>query len=134
MRSTSPAISGEAGADQKGLVSPPYLFQFVMGYQTASFQRRRTSSLSSPSCGKLPVQHHRIGKNQWALTTLSVILGGCPRGASRTNLTRSGTASVRATARRVEKIVRIARELNREIATPEQAREMLGLSSAPRKY
>ena len=34
----------------------------------------------------------------------------------------------------VERAARIARELNREVATPQQAREILGLSSKPRAY
>ena len=33
-----------------------------------------------------------------------------------------------------KRVVRIAREHNREIATPAQAREMLGLSPTPRAY
>ena len=36
-------------------------------------------------------------------------------------------------AQLVERAVRIARELGREVATPAQAREMLGLGE-PRKY
>jgi 3-keto-5-aminohexanoate cleavage enzyme len=34
----------------------------------------------------------------------------------------------------VERVVRIARELNREIATPAQAREVLRISSVPSTY
>jgi len=37
-------------------------------------------------------------------------------------------------AQLVEKVVRIARELGREIATPKQARQMLGLSEKPSQY
>ncbi|MDH3224278.1 MAG: 3-keto-5-aminohexanoate cleavage protein, partial [Gemmatimonadota bacterium] len=34
----------------------------------------------------------------------------------------------------VERAVRIIHELNREVATPAQAREMLGLSATPTRY
>jgi 3-keto-5-aminohexanoate cleavage enzyme len=34
----------------------------------------------------------------------------------------------------VEKVVRLARELGREIATPAQARRMMGLSATPSSY
>jgi 3-keto-5-aminohexanoate cleavage enzyme len=34
----------------------------------------------------------------------------------------------------VERAVRIARELNREVATPLQAREILGLPASPTRY
>ncbi|MCP4613003.1 MAG: 3-keto-5-aminohexanoate cleavage protein, partial [Planctomycetes bacterium] len=37
-------------------------------------------------------------------------------------------------AQLVEKVVRMAREFGREIATPQQAREILGLSATPTKY
>ena len=37
-------------------------------------------------------------------------------------------------AQLVEKVVRMAREFGREIATPQQAREILGLSATPIKY
>jgi len=37
-------------------------------------------------------------------------------------------------AQLVERVVRIARELGREIATPKQARQMLGLSEKPSQY
>ncbi|MCP4608485.1 MAG: 3-keto-5-aminohexanoate cleavage protein, partial [Planctomycetes bacterium] len=37
-------------------------------------------------------------------------------------------------AQLVEKVVRMAREFGREIATPQQAREILGLSAIPTKY
>jgi len=37
-------------------------------------------------------------------------------------------------AQQVERAVRIIHELNREVATPVQAREMLGLSQTPKQY
>ena len=37
-------------------------------------------------------------------------------------------------AEAVERIVPIARDMNREIAAPKQAREMMGLSAVPSKY
>jgi 3-keto-5-aminohexanoate cleavage enzyme len=37
-------------------------------------------------------------------------------------------------AQLVERTVRIAKELNRPIATPIEAREILGMSKTPKKY
>jgi len=37
-------------------------------------------------------------------------------------------------AQQVERAVRIIHELNREVATPAQARDMLGLSQTPKLY
>ena len=34
----------------------------------------------------------------------------------------------------VERAVRLCHELNREVATPAQARQMLGLSAEPKQY
>ncbi len=120
---------------KKGLVSPPYLFQFVMGYQTGIFPTpKNLVSLVSELPANSLFSTIGIGKYQWALTTLSVILGGNVRVGLEDNIYAKRGQRLSGNGEAVEKIVRIARELNREIATPEQAREMLGLSSAPRKY
>jgi 3-keto-5-aminohexanoate cleavage enzyme len=41
---------------------------------------------------------------------------------------------VKSNAQLVERVVRIAKEMGREIATPAQAREMLGIPQSPRQY
>jgi 3-keto-5-aminohexanoate cleavage enzyme len=41
---------------------------------------------------------------------------------------------LRSNGEAVERAVRIAKEVNREIATPDEARQMLGLSAEPSSY
>jgi 3-keto-5-aminohexanoate cleavage enzyme len=117
-----------------GLVEPPYLFQFVMGYQTSAFPTpanlvRLVDELPQQSvffvCG--------IGPFQLPMTTMSILMGGHVRVGLEDNLYYRRGQKLRGNGEAVERVVRIARELNREIATPAQAREMLGLG-APRAY
>ena len=65
---------------------------------------------------------------QWEVLTTSIILGGHVRVGMEDNpyLDLNGTLA-RSNAERVEKVVRIAREVGREIAPPEEARQITGL-------
>jgi len=67
--------------------------------------------------------------NYWQMITMSIMLGGhvrvgwedCPYLDNRVTLAKTN-------ALLVEKVVRIARELGREIASPEEARQIIGLN------
>lgn len=119
----------------KGLIKPPYLFQFVMGYQTSTFP---TPENLINLVRELPQGAHfavaGIGKYQWAMTTQGILLGGHVRVGLEDNVYLKRGQKLKNNAEAVAKISRIAGELNREIATPAQAREMLGLSAIPSKY
>ncbi|MCP6756589.1 3-keto-5-aminohexanoate cleavage protein, partial [Klebsiella pneumoniae] len=65
---------------------------------------------------------------------MSLILGGNVRVGLEDNVYLRRGVKLKSNAEAVEKIVRLARELGREIATPAQAREMLGVSSTPSSY
>lgn len=120
---------------KQGLVEPPYYFQFVMGAQTSIYP---TPANLIKMVQELPkgsiFSTIGIGKFQWALCTLSIILGGHVRIGLEDNIYLKRGVKLKSNAEAVERIVRIARELGREIATPAQAREILGLSSQPSKY
>lgn len=73
------------------------------------------------------------GETQWEILAAAVALGAHVRVGMEDNMYLSKGELAVSNARLVEKIVRIARELGRSIATPEQAREILGLG-APRQY
>ncbi|MDR6997650.1 3-keto-5-aminohexanoate cleavage protein [Neobacillus niacini] len=119
----------------KGLVKQPYLFQFVMGYQTSTYP---TPENLIQLAKELPNGAHfataGIGKYQWAMTTMSILLGGHVRVGLEDNIYIKRGQKLQDNAEGVAKIVRISKELNREIATPVQAREMLGVSLTPSKY
>jgi 3-keto-5-aminohexanoate cleavage enzyme len=120
---------------QRQLVRPPYVHQFVMGYQTSAFPTpenvcRLVAELPPESvffvCG--------IGAFQLPMTTLSILMGGHARVGLEDNVYYRRGQRLSGNGEAVERVVRIARELNREIASPAQSREMLGLPPTPSRY
>ena len=117
---------------EQDLIARPYWIQTVMGYQTSSF----------------PTVHHvvellrdfpegavwlcsGIGQFQLPMTTLATLMGGHVRVGLEDNIYYRRGEKAKSNAQLVERAVRIAHELNREIATPAQAREILGMSAKP---
>jgi 3-keto-5-aminohexanoate cleavage enzyme len=117
------------------LIDPPYLFQFVMGYQT-SFYATPQNVVSF--IHELPTNSvyevAGLGQFQLPMTVLSIILGGHVRVGLEDNIYYKRGQLMKSNAEAVERIVRIARDMNREIATPAQARQIFGVSSKPSKY
>jgi 3-keto-5-aminohexanoate cleavage enzyme len=68
------------------------------------------------------------------LTTLATLMGGHVRVGLEDNVYYSRGRKAKSNAELVQRTVRIAQELNRTIATPSQARAMLGLSGQASKY
>jgi len=64
---------------------------------------------------------------QWEILTLAITLGGHVRVGWEDNPYLEDGALAKSNALLVEKIIRIARELGREIATPEEARKIIGI-------
>jgi 3-keto-5-aminohexanoate cleavage enzyme len=116
-----------------GLVEPPYFIQFVMGYGMSPWATPRNlinfmEQLPSQSL----VEVAGLGPFQLPMTTLAMILGAqMVRVGMEDNVYYKRGRLLKSNAEAVERVVRIASELNREIATPRQAREMLGLSPEP---
>jgi 3-keto-5-aminohexanoate cleavage enzyme len=120
---------------ERGLISPPYVHQFVMGYQTSSFPSPANvieliRELPTGSVYAVAA----IGVFQLPLTTVSILLGGHVRVGLEDNIYYSRGRRFTSNAEAVERTVRIARELNREVAGPAQARAIFGLSSEPTTY
>lgn len=68
-----------------------------------------------------------IGKHQLDMTTLAILLGGHPRVGLEDSIYYSAGMLAKSNAELVARCVRIAKELGREIATPDEARQILGL-------
>ena len=68
-----------------------------------------------------------VGLDEFPMTTMSIIMGGHVRVGLEDNIYLSKGVKAKSNAELVEKIVRIARELGREIASPEEARAILHL-------
>ncbi len=113
---------------ERKLVEPPYLIQTVMGAQTASYP---TPEHVIALLRELPDQSvwlcSGIGPFQLPLTTLALLMGGHARVGLEDNLYYARGRRFTDNAEAVRRVVRIAGELNRKIATPAQTRVLLGL-------
>lgn len=70
-----------------------------------------------------------VGLNQFPMTTMAMIMGGHIRVGFEDNIYLFKGVPAKNNAELVEKVVRIAREHDREIASPEEARKILHLPS-----
>ena len=75
-----------------------------------------------------------IGAAQNAMMTAGILMGHHIRVGLEDNIYYGPGELAKSNAQLVERAVMIARALGREIATPAQAREMMGLSAQPRQY
>jgi 3-keto-5-aminohexanoate cleavage enzyme len=122
-------------ADQ-GLIEPPYFIQFVMGYGMSPWATPRNlinfmDQLPSQSI----VEVAGLGQFQLPMTTLAMILGAqMVRIGMEDNVYYRRGQLLENNAEAVERIVRIGQELNRDIATAAQTRDMLGISAIPSRY
>lgn len=117
---------------QAGLLADPPLVQYVLGTQTGSYPTpwNLLGMLQELPPGCL-FEVAAVGPYQLPLTTMAILLGGHVRVGLEDNLYYRKGERLRSNGEAVERVVRIARELNREVATPAQARTMLGLSGEP---
>ena len=123
------------GLAERGLIKPPYAHQFVMGVQTSAYP---TPWNLLAMLRELPADSlftvSGIGRYQWPLVTMGIILGGNVRVGLEDNLYLTRGQKLKGNGEAVEKVMRLAGELGREIATPAQARAMMGLSAVPSTY
>jgi len=117
---------------QRNLIEEPYWVQTVMGIQTSSFPTVQgvLDLLRDFPAGSIWLCSG-IGPYQLPMTTLAALTGGHVRVGLEDNIYYSRGAKASGNAQLVERAVRISHELNREVATPAQAREMLGLAATP---
>lgn len=118
---------------ETGLVKGPYWVQMLFGgngiFPTADNMLAASRLLPPDSLFSVI----GIGACQTAMATLAIILGHHVRVGLEDNVFYGPRQLATSNAQLVERIVRIAKELGRPIATPAQAREMMGLG-APRQY
>jgi 3-keto-5-aminohexanoate cleavage enzyme len=119
----------------KNQLTKPYWIQTVMGYQTSSYPSvQNTIDLLREFPNDTLWLCSGMGAFQLPLTTLSTLMGGHVRVGLEDNIYYKRGEKARSNAQLVQRAVRIATELNREIATPSEARRMLGISSTPSSY
>jgi 3-keto-5-aminohexanoate cleavage enzyme len=120
---------------EHNLLEKPYWIQTVMGYQTGSFPTvQNTVELLKEFPSESLWLCSAIGPYQLPLTTLATLMGGHVRVGLEDNVYYSRGQKAKSNAQLVERAVRIANELNRPVASPAQARSMLGLRSQATQY
>ncbi len=115
---------------QKGLVAEPALFNLILGVPGAlPFTPQNFMSLYSALPPGAMFSTIGVGRHQLPVTVMSTVLGGHVRVGIEDNL----YYSYRVLGRNwefVERAVRIAGECQREVATPAEARSILGIKSS----
>lgn len=120
----------------EGLLKKPYWVSFVMGMQAVNQNAIRYTPRNLMNYLDMLPQDAMfsvlgVGRDELPATTLSILLGGHVRVGLEDNIYYS-RGVLAANAKLVERIARIGRELGREIATPDEARQLLGIPSLAR--
>ncbi len=114
--------------EKKGLIKAPLHFDFVMGVPGAIMGEPRDLvylAHSIPEGSTWTVAG--IGRHELPLAIMAIVMGGHVRVGFEDNIFYSRGVLAKSNAELVARIVRIAKEFGREIATPDEAREILGL-------
>ena len=69
-----------------------------------------------------------VGASEYPMVTMGLIMGGNVRVGFEDNIYLSPGVPAKSNAEMVEKAVRLAGELGREVASPQEARTILGLA------
>jgi 3-keto-5-aminohexanoate cleavage enzyme len=121
-------INNAVNLVKKGLVDPPLHFDFVMGVPggipgTPKNLMHLVESIPPGSTWSVA----GIGRAELPLGVMAIILGGHVRVGFEDNIYYKKGEKCKTNAQLVERIARLAKELGREVATPDEAREILGL-------
>jgi 3-keto-5-aminohexanoate cleavage enzyme len=119
----------------KGLIKKPYMHQLVMGYQTSAlptFDNVLSMLREMPEPEDSVFFVAAIGQYQLPLTTFSIMVGGHVRIGLEDNVYYRRGEKATGNGQLIDRTVRIARELNREVASPAEARAILGLQPVGR--
>ena len=121
-------IDTAKGLVKKGLISAPLHFDFVLGvpgacpgdpedlmYMVRQIPQNATWTVAG------------IGRFETPLAVMAIIMGGHVRVGFEDNVYYSKGVKAESNAQLVARVVRLAAELGREVATPAEARRILGL-------
>jgi 3-keto-5-aminohexanoate cleavage enzyme len=117
---------------EKDVLTKPYYVSFVLGMHRVNNQASRYSPRHLMHLVDLLPPESLfsvlgIGAVEFDATTQSILLGGNVRVGFEDNIYIEKGKLAKNNAESVSKIVRIARDLGREIASPGEVREMLGI-------
>ncbi len=119
---------------EQGHVKKPIYLQFVLGI-LGGIMPSPTNLLFLYNTARELIGDFRwsvcaAGRFQMPMCTLGLIMGGNARVGMEDSLYLAKGVMAKSNAEQVAKIIRIAKELSIEVATPDEAREILGLKGA----
>jgi 3-keto-5-aminohexanoate cleavage enzyme len=121
-------IANSARLAEEGWMEPPLLFSFVLGQRGAMPATPRNLLFLSET---IPPGSHWCaaghGGHDLRMSVLAMVAGGHARAGFEDNPYYLPGQPASSNAQLIERLVRIAREIGREIASPEEARALLGL-------
>lgn len=118
--------------NKQGYIKSPMHFNFVLGVNGGiSAEPRDLVFLAESIPPGSTFTVSGIGRSAFHMASLSISMGGHVRVGFEDNVYLSKGVLARSNGELVEKVVRIAKELGREVATPQEARVILGLSCNP---
>jgi len=113
---------------KKGFIKTPMHFNFVMGVNGGISATPRDLVFmegSIPQGSTFTVSG--IGRSEFQMAAMAIVMGGHVRVGFEDNVYIEKGVPANSNAELVEKVVRIAKELGRAVATPTEARQILGL-------
>lgn len=124
-------ITNALGLAAGDLIKPPLFFQFVLGVvggvQATTKNLMHMVELIPPGS---PWSVCAMGPHQLPMNTLAIAMGGHARTGMEDNIYYRKGELAKNNAQLVARVIRIARECEREIASPNEARKILGLPVA----
>ncbi len=111
---------------KQGFIKKPMHFDFVLGVQMAASARDLVFMANSiPEGSTWTVAG--VGRHEFPMAALAIVMGGHVRVGFEDNVYISKGVLAKSNGELVEKVVRLAKELGREIATPQEARKILSI-------
>ena len=118
---------------KSGIVQPPFWIQFVLGVLGGLAATIEDLIVMKQTADRLFGSDNYLWSvigvgypNEINLATMAIMMGGHVRVGLEDNIF-IGKGKLCTNAQLVEKVVRIARELDRDISSPEDMRQILGL-------
>ncbi|MBC8588906.1 3-keto-5-aminohexanoate cleavage enzyme [Paratissierella segnis] len=111
---------------RQGFIKAPMHFDFVLGVQMTASARDLAFLVDSIPQGSTWTVAG-VGRHELPMAALGIVMGGHVRVGFEDNVYLEKGVLAKSNGELVEKVVRLAKELGREIATPEETRKILGL-------
>lgn len=119
----------------KGLLKKPYFIDFVMGAPSGVMPTpKNLINMLEHAPSDSIINVIATGPFELPITTISIALGLNARVGMEDNVYYKKGVLCDSNAQLVERLVRIAKELNRRVTSPGEARSILGLPSKPKEY